>query len=151
MSNELTRQYCTFYVDEMCFGIEVHKIQEILKYQPVTRIPLADKEIAGLINLRGQIVIVIDLRRRLQMSDRSANQQAINVIVQTESGGVSLLVDKIGDVLDIDESLQEPPPQTLKPAEKEFVSAVYKLEKLLLLVLDVNKVIATHQVLVNTV
>src|SRR5271155_5575003 len=102
-------QYCTFYVDGHCFGLDVLKVQEIIRYQEMTRVPLAPAAVRGLINLRGQIVTAIDLRRRLQLSERPADQLPINVVVQTDDGAVSLLVDEIGDVLEVSEKLFEPP------------------------------------------
>src|SRR5271166_2165306 len=98
-------QYCTFYVDGHYFGIDVLKVQEIIRYQEMTRVPLAPPVVQGLINLRGQIVTAIDLRRRLEMKDRPADQLPLNVVVQTDDGAVSLLVDEIGDVLQLDETL----------------------------------------------
>lgn len=143
MFDELS-QYCTFFVNDILFGIEVGKIQEVIKYQHMTRVPTANQEIAGLLNLRGQIVIVIDFRSRLHMPPRTHEKNPVNIIINTESGGVSLLVDQIGDVLALDESCREEPPRTLKTVEREFVKWVYKLDKSLMLVPDVHKMISTH-------
>ena len=93
------RQYCTFYLDGHYFGVDVLKVQEVIRYQEMTRVPLAPPVVRGLINLRGQIVTAIDLRRRLDLPDRPADQLPVNVVVQTDDGAVSLLVDEIGDVL----------------------------------------------------
>src|ERR1700722_20713241 len=106
-------QYCTFYVAGHYFGLDVLKVQEIIRYQEMTRVPLAHPVVRGLINLRGQIVTAIDLRRRLEMKDRPACQLPVNVVVQTEDGAVSLLVDEIGDVLEVPEMEFERPPETL--------------------------------------
>ena len=90
-------QYCTFYADGHYFGLDVLKVQEVIRYQEMTRVPLAPPVVRGLINLRGQIVTAIDLRRRLELTDRPADQLPVNVVVQTDDGAVSLLVDEIGD------------------------------------------------------
>src|SRR5947209_10999500 len=95
------RQYCTFTVDGHHFGVDVLKVQEIIRYQEMTRVPLAHPVVRGLINLRGQIVTAIDLRRRLDLPDRPPDQLPVNVVVKTDDGAVSLLVDEIGDVLDV--------------------------------------------------
>src|SRR5580704_15383348 len=100
-------EYCTFYVNGHYFGLDVLKVQEITRYQEMTRVPLAPPVVRGLINLRGQIVTAIDLRRRLQFEDRPAEEQPINVVVNTDDGAVSLLVDEIGDVLKVSEQLFE--------------------------------------------
>ena len=132
-------QYCTFYVAGYYFGIDVLKVQEIIRYQEMTRVPLAPPVVRGLINLRGQIVTAIDLRRRLELEARPDDQLPVNVIVRTDDGAVSLLVDKIGDVLDVEESLFEPPPETLRGTPRELIRGAYKLNDRLMLLLDIDK------------
>jgi purine-binding chemotaxis protein CheW len=134
-------QYCTFYVDGHYFGLDVLKVQEIIRYQEMTRVPLAPPVVRGLINLRGQIVTAIDLRRRLELSDRPADQVPLNVVVQTDDGAVSLLVDEIGDVLEVSENLFERPPETLKGTARELIRGAYKLKDRLLLILDAERTV----------
>jgi len=135
------RQFCTFFVDGHYFGLDVLKVQEIIRYQEMTRVPLAPSVVRGLINLRGQIVTAIDLRRRLDFDDRPADQQPVNVIVQTDDGAVSLLVDEIGDVLEVPEALFERPPDTLQTRARELILGAYKLSERLMLLLDVDKTV----------
>src|SRR5579871_3823943 len=135
------RQYCTFYLDGHYFGLDVLKVQEIIRYQEMTRVPLAPPVVRGLINLRGQIVTALDLRRRLQLSDRPADQLPVNVVVQTDDGAVSLLVDEIGDVLEVPENLFERPPETLEKTARELVRGAYKLQDRLLLILDIERAV----------
>jgi len=137
-----TNQYCTFYLDGLFFGVDVLKVQEVLRYQEMTQVPLASSVIRGLINLRGQIVTAIDLRRRLNLQDREADQLFMNVIVNTSESDVSLLVDAIGDVLEIEEDLFEMPPQNLDQTVRSLVQGIYKLDSGLLLILDTEK--TTH-------
>ena len=134
-------QYCTFYVDGHYFGLDVLKVQEIIRYQEMTRVPLAPPVVRGLINLRGQIVTAIDLRRRLELSDRPADQVPLNIVVQTDDGAVSLLVDEIGDVLQVSENLFERPPETLKGTARELIRGAYKLKDRLLLILDTERTV----------
>ena len=134
-----TNQFCTFYVDGLFFGIAVLGVQEVIRYQEMTRVPLASNVVSGLINLRGQIVTAIDLRRRLSLDDRKAGELPMNVVVRTADGTVSLLVDEIGDVLDVDESTYERPPENLTGVARELVQGVYKLKERLLLILDTEK------------
>jgi purine-binding chemotaxis protein CheW len=134
-------QYCTFYLDGHYFGLDVLKVQEIIRYQEMTRVPLAPQVVRGLINLRGQIVTAIDLRRRLEMKDRPAGQLPVNVVVQTEDGAVSLLVDEIGDVLQVSESAFERPPETLTGNTRELILGAYKLADRLLLILDTERIV----------
>lgn len=133
-------QYCTFYVDGQCCGLDVGRVQEIIGAQPMTPVPLAPDIVRGLINLRGQIVTAIDLRRRLGMNERPDALPAINVVVQTEDGACSLLVDDVGDVLEAPDEDFEPPPETLSALAKPMIRGAYKLKDRLLLVLDADEV-----------
>lgn len=133
-------QFCTFMLDGLLFGLEVNQIQEVLLYQDMTRVPLAPPMVRGLINLRGQIVTAIDLRRLLQVSDRTDERLPINIVIQTPRQGIfSLLVDRIGDVLEVDEESFEHPPDTLDGIARELIRGAYKLQGRLLLVLNVEK------------
>jgi purine-binding chemotaxis protein CheW len=137
-----THQYCTFYADGHFFGLDVLSVQEVIRFQEMTRVPLAPPVVRGLINLRGQIVTAIDLRRRLELPDRPADQLPVNVVVHTGDGAISLLVDEIGDVVEVQEQLFERPPDTLKGAARELIRGAYKLDHGLLLILDMEKTIA---------
>src|SRR5262245_33935697 len=139
---EEERQYCTFYVAGHYFGLDVLKVQEVIRHQEMTRVPLASPVVRGLINLRGQIVTALDLRRRLEFEDRPADQPPVNVVVQTDDGAVSLLVDEIGDVLKVSEPLFEQPPQTLTGTARELIRGVYKLADRLLLILDTERTVS---------
>ena len=135
-------EYCTFYVNGHYFGLDVLKVQEITRYQEMTRVPLASPVVRGLINLRGQIVTALDLRRRLEMDDRPADEQPINVVVHTDDGAVSLLVDEIGDVLKVSHDIFESPPETLQPPARDLIQGAYKLPDRLLLILDTERLVS---------
>jgi purine-binding chemotaxis protein CheW len=135
------QQYCTFYLDGLFFGVEVMKVQEVLFYQRMTGVPLAPAVVRGLINLRGQIVTAIDMRRRLQLRERPDGEQPMNVVIKDEDGALSLLVDEIGDVLEVEEESFEPPPENLTGTTRALIRGAYKLEDRLLLVLDTDKTI----------
>lgn len=137
-------QYCTFTLGDLFLGVPVQRIQEVIRYQEMTRVPLAASDVRGLINLRGQIVTAIDMRKRLGLAERGAEQLPMNVVLRRDDGAVSLLVDDIGDVLEVSEEAWEPAPRTLKGAARELISGVYKLEKGLLLVLDADKALAAE-------
>ena len=136
-----TRQLATFYLDGFFFGIEVEKVQEVIRYQEMTRVPLASSVVKGLINLRGQIVTAIDLRRRLELQPRPDGELPMNVVVRSDDGAVSLLVDEIGDVLEIADDTLEQPPATVTGLTRELVRGVCKLADQLLLVLDTERAI----------
>jgi purine-binding chemotaxis protein CheW len=134
-------QFSTFFVDDLFFGVDVLRVQEVLRFQPMTRVPLAPEVIEGIINLRGQIVIALDMRRRLRLPPRARTETPINMVVRTEDGAVSLLVDEIGDVLDVDSATYEQPPENLDPEAREMIRGVYKLKDRLLLVLDTERAV----------
>ncbi len=138
------KRFCTFIVDGLTFGVDVLRVQEVIRFQEMTRVPLASAMVSGLINLRGQIVTAIDLRRRLALTDRPPGQLPMNVVVRTDDGAVSLLVDEIGDVLEVDESTYERPPETLTGAARQIVQGVYKLKDSLLLIIDTNEAVTVH-------
>jgi purine-binding chemotaxis protein CheW len=133
-------QFSTFFVADLFFGVDVLRVQEVLRFQQMTRVPQAPEVIEGLINLRGQIVTAIDMRRRLRLPP-SAGEQRPNMVVRTDDGAVSLLVDEIGDVLDADEATFERPPENLDPAVRGLIRGVYKLKDRLLLVLDAERTV----------
>jgi len=137
-----TKQYSTFFVNSLFLGVDVLKVQEVIRYREMTRVPLAPDMIEGLINLRGQIVTVIDLRRRLELPPRPEWQLPVNVVVRSEDGAVSLLVDEIGDVVETRDEDYEHPPETLKGAARDLVTGVYKLKGRLLLILDTERTVS---------
>lgn len=134
-------QFSTFHVADLFFGVDVLCVQEVLRYQQMTNVPKSPVVIEGLINLRGQIVTAIDLRRRLELPPRTGHQVPTNLVVRTDDGAVSLLVDEIGDVLDVDAATYERPPENLNPAAREIIRGVYKLKDRLLLVLDTERTV----------
>jgi purine-binding chemotaxis protein CheW len=136
-----SRQFCTFYIHQQCYGIDVLHVQEIVRSQPLTRVPLANPMVRGLMNLRGQIVTAIDMRRRLGLPERSEKSELVNVVLQTGDGAVALLVDEIGDVLEVDEQQFELPPQTLHGPSRDLIQGAYKLPGQLLVVLDPKQVV----------
>ena len=133
------KQYCTFYVNDILFGVEVLDVQEVLRYQDMTEVPLAASEIRGLINLRGQIITAVDLRNRMKLPPRPDDQKPMNVVVQTNGEVISFLVDSIGHVLKVEEEAFEDAPHTVDHSTRELVTGVYKLKEELLMVLDTAK------------
>ncbi len=136
-----SKQYCTFSLGDLYLGVEVHRVQEVLKYQNMTPVPLAARVVGGLINLRGQIVTAIDLRKRFGLPPASGEAMPMNVVVRAEDGIASLLVDAIGDVLEVGDDTYECPPATLRGVVRELVMGVHKLPGRLLLLLDVEAIL----------
>lgn len=143
---QVEQQYCTFYLDRYYFGIEVERVQEIIRYQEITPVALAPHVVRGLINLRGQIVTAVDLRRLLELPEQTRDGDQtptyMNIVVRTRQGAFSLLADRIGDVLAPDDSSFEPPPDNLVGMARELIERAYKLEGRLLLTMNVDKVVS---------
>ena len=136
-------QLCTFQLNGMLFGLPVEHVQEVIRFQHMTPVPLAPAVVSGLINLRGHIVTAIDLRARLALPP--AEIEPTNVVVRHAEGIISLLVDEVGDVVEVDEASFEPPPPNLSPRMKTLVSGVYKLSSRLLLRLDTDRAVQTKE------
>ena len=124
---------------DLFFGIDVLDVQEVLYQADVTEVPRAADAVRGLINLRGQIATTIDLRCRLGLERAPADLRSTHVVVRSGGEAVSLLVDVIGDVLDVDPGRFEPSPETMTETAAALIAGAYKLEGELLLVLDVRR------------
>jgi len=135
------RRFATFSVADMFCGIDVAQVQEVLKYQEMTPVPLAPDVIQGLINLRGQIVTAVDLRRRFQLPELAADRKPMNMVLRCDGGAVSLLVDEIGDVIEVDGCDHEAPPSTMDAFHRDVIEMVFKLDGKLLLALDTTKIL----------
>jgi purine-binding chemotaxis protein CheW len=132
-------QYCTFYLDRLLFGVELKGVQEVIRSLEMTQVPLAPPVVSGLINLRGQIVTAVDLRRRLDLKGRPAGVLPMNVVVRSEDGVVSFLVDEIGDVVEVEDSTFEPAQEMLRGSVRGMILGVHKLQDRLMHVLDTEK------------
>jgi purine-binding chemotaxis protein CheW len=132
-------QLCTFEVAKLLVGIDIRSIQEILRVQPITSVPLAPATVRGLMSLRGQIVPVVDLRVRLGLP-AADTLSGFDVIVRTSQGPVSLLVDEVGDVVEVGAETFEPVPDTMSASARPFIRGAYRLEKRLLLTIEAETV-----------
>jgi purine-binding chemotaxis protein CheW len=133
--------YATFVVQDRFLGVPVDRVQEVLRAQPTTPVPLAHAHIEGLLNLRGSIVTAVDLRARLGLPAREAEAPSANVVVTTDRGPLSLVVDGLGDVLSVDEGSLEPLPETVEPTTGRLIKGAYKLDDALLLDLDLDETV----------
>lgn len=143
-------QYCTFWVDDLFFGVAVAEVQEVLRHQPMTPVPRAHRAVDGLINLRGQIVTAVDLRVRLGLPSRPADRLPMNVIVRSRGEVVSLLVDDIGDVIDTDGLTLQPAPANVPSIVQDVITGVLALPGSILLVLDADRAADVPAVLETT-
>ncbi len=138
---EEVTKYATFTIGGEMFGVNALNVQEIVLFQRMTEVPHSADYILGLINLRGQIVTAIDLRYRLTNTNTEINEDSMNFILKTEQGICSVIVDDVGDVMDINETSMEPAPETMDSKMREYVSKICKLEDRLLCILDIEKIV----------
>jgi len=139
-----SRQYATFEVAGQLFGVEVAEVQEVLSFSEYTSVPLAPPAVGGLFNLRGQVIAAVDLRVQLGLARQALRGPVMNVILRGDDEPVSLLVDRIGEVVDLDETAFEPPPDTLTGPARKLVVGTFKMDGRLMLALDVNSAVATY-------
>jgi purine-binding chemotaxis protein CheW len=139
------RKYCTFFLDGLRVGIDVNEVQEVTPYHEMTRVPLAPPTVRGLLNLRGQIVTGIDLRRRLELPDRADGALPMNVVLRCEETTVSFLVDEVGEVVEADDDNWQRPPETLRGVVRDLLAGVVPLADELLLILDTAKTLDLKQ------
>ena len=140
-----SRQFATFEVADQLFGVEVETVQEVLSYNEYTPVPLAPPAVGGLFNLRGQVIAAVDLRVQLGLARQALHGPVMNVILRGDGEPVSLLVDRIGEVVDLDDDAFEPPPDTLSGSARELVIGTFKLDGRLMLALDVHQAVDTYR------
>jgi purine-binding chemotaxis protein CheW len=133
----------TFTVDGQVLGIEVGQVQEVLRSQARTRVPLAPPQVAGLVNLRGQVLTAIDLRVPLGRPPRADDTEPMVVVVRVAGEPVSLLVDTVGSVVEVHQRDFEPAPGTLTDSTRDLILGAYQLPDRLVLALDVERAVAT--------
>jgi purine-binding chemotaxis protein CheW len=136
-------QLATFHLDHMFLGVDVMAVQEVLSWQAMTPVPLAPPIIGGLINLRGEIFTVVDLRRRFCLPPRANASGAMNVVLYHSP--ISLLVDRVGDVVEVSQRDLAQPPESVSAVALELINGVYQSDNQLLLVIDPERAIAIEE------
>ena len=137
------RQYTSCGVGDLLVGFPIECVQEVTGAAELTPVPLASPFISGLLNLRGEIVTAIDLRKCLHAGDRPAAQTPLQLILRDGDDSVSLLIDDVGDVVDVDEADAVPAPVHLSEHLRGLITQVYPFGRRLLLVLDASAVLAS--------
>ncbi len=137
-----TVELATFYVGEALCGMDILKVQEINKLMEMTRVPQAPGYVMGILNLRGQIVTVIDLGKKLGLTSIEVNESSRNIIVNSDNEYIGLLVTRIGDVVEADWQKVEPPPANIGGVQGAFFKGVFKMKDRLIGILDADRVLA---------
>lgn len=136
-----SHMYVTMRIEGQLFGIPVKNVRDVLRHQSITIIPLSKPEVAGSLNLRGRIVTVINLRRRLSLPECGQEEKGMFVVVEYKGELFSLMVDNVGEVMTVADSLVEKSPANLGGAWKEVTTGIYKMDGELLVIIDVNKLL----------
>ncbi len=136
-----TEEFVTFTIAGQLFGIPVLQIQDVLSSYQITPIPLAPPEITGSLNLRGRVVTAIDVRLRLGLSARPKDAESMSIVAENEGELYSLMVDSVGEVLALSQSAYERNLPTLDAKFRTFSEGIYRLDKQLLVVLDVKRLL----------
>lgn len=135
------REFLTFHLAGQAFGISVLQVNDVLNEREITRPPLSPASIAGVMNLRGRIVTIIDVRRCLNQPPRPTDMHGMNIVIEEGGELFSLLVDSVGDVMAIDPDALENVPPTLDANWRKIASGIYKLPQSLWVIIDFNKLI----------
>jgi purine-binding chemotaxis protein CheW len=135
-------QLATFYVADMCLALDISVIQEIIRDVKMTRVPRARPQVRGVINLRGEVTTVIDLRQVLGLPALESTTDTQIIIVRSQGESIGLIVDRVGDICDVDESSIVPPPPNVDSVDGRFFRGVCQREKEIILVLNIEEALA---------
>jgi len=138
-------QLVSFKIGNEEFGVDILKVQEINRMMEITTVPNAPEFVDGVVNLRGRIIPVIDLRTRLNMPRNEHDHNTRIVVVELSGKTVGFIVDEVSEVLRIPRSITEPPPEMVAGINAEYITAVGKLEDRLLILLDLEKVLSEEE------
>ena len=139
-SDQSLTEYVTVMIGDQLFGLPISRVQDVFMLDRMTRVPLSSPEIAGVLNLRGRIVTAIDMRRRLGLPQRDDGRKPMAVGIEFKGESYGLLIDTVGEVLKLAENTAEPVPVNLDPHLARVSSGVHRLEKQLLVVLEVDRI-----------
>jgi purine-binding chemotaxis protein CheW len=145
MSEVKILQLVTFKLGSEEFGVDILKVQEIIKMMNVTKIPNAPAFIEGVINLRGKIIPIVDLRKRLGFKDQEFDKSTRVIVVELDGLVLGFIVDSVSEVLRIPEDTIEPPPSMVAGIESEYIEGVGKLDDRLLILLELKKIFSSPE------
>lgn len=137
-----TWDYVTMRISNQMFGIPVLQVQDVLGPQRITRIPLSPPEVAGSLNLRGRIVTAIDVRSRLQLESRPQNLREMSIVVEYQQELYSLIVDEVGEVLNLDKDSFEGNPATMDGRWRDVSAGIHRLDDELMVILDIGRLLS---------
>ncbi|MHC1713653.1 MAG: chemotaxis protein CheW [Solidesulfovibrio sp.] len=138
-------QLVTFTISSEEFGLDILKVQEIIRTMEITRVPRAPAFVEGVINLRGKVIPIVDLRARFGMESKPHDSQTRIIVVEINAMIVGFVVDSVSEVLRIQSNTVEPPPPIVSGIDSEYISGVGKLDDRLLILIDINKLLSDDE------
>ncbi|MBN2140084.1 MAG: chemotaxis protein CheW [Desulfovibrionaceae bacterium] len=138
-------QLVTFSIGDEEFGVDILQVQEIIRTMEITKVPKAPDFVEGVINLRGKVIPIIDLRKRFGMETRKHDKHTRIIVIEINNTIVGFVVDSVSEVLRIPANTVEPPPPVVSGIESEYISGVGKLTDKLLILLDLNKLLSGEE------
>jgi purine-binding chemotaxis protein CheW len=139
-------QLVTFSIGEEEFGVDILKVQEIIRMMGITKVPKAPGFVEGVINLRGNVIPIVDLRKRFGLEAREHDKHTRIIVIEINSTIVGFIVDAVSEVLRIPANTVEPPPPVVAGFDSEYISGVGKLEDRLLILLDLDRLLSSEEV-----
>ena len=139
-------QQVTFKIDKELYGIDIHQVQEIIMMQEITQIPHAYEFVEGVLNLRGNVIPVVDLRKRLNFETVEYGRNTRIIVVNVEGKIIGIVVDKVKEVMELSTEAIEPPPAMLSGIGREYLKGVGKKNDKMIILLDVNKIFDTEEI-----
>ncbi len=137
-------QLVTFSIGEEEFGVDILKVQEIIRTMEITKVPRAPEFVEGVINLRGKVIPIIDLRRRFGLTSKEHDKHTRIIVIEINNMIVGFVVDSVSEVLRIPASTVEPPPPVVAGMESDYISGVGKLQDRLLILLDLDRLLSNE-------
>lgn len=144
-AEESTQEYITVMIADQLFGLPILEVQDVFMPEAVTTVPLANRDVAGVLNLRGRIVTAIDMRKRLGLPQRESGKTPMAVGIESNGESYGLIIDSVGEVHRLSSETFEPNPANLDPRWAAISAGVHRLDGMLMVVVDVDKVLGGHE------
>ena len=139
------RQFVKFVIENECFGVEIIKVKEINKPQEIFKIPNTPQYMEGLLNLRGIVLTVYNLRKRFGMPNKAFDENTRIMFIYVNELLIGFVVDEVNEIVRVDDNNIEAAPSTVSTIDNEFVSGIAKIDEKLLLLLDLSKILSASE------
>ncbi len=139
-------QLVTFLIGGEVFGVDILAVQEIIRLLDITRVPRSPEFVEGVINLRGQVIPIVDLRKRFGLKERAFDSATRIIVINTENITVGFIVDEVAEVLRLSSNMIDTPPGVVSGLDSDYINGVGKMEDTLLILLDLNRLLSNQEV-----